>query len=173
MKAGHILLATAVGIGVLAGGCAVIGLWKTTTPESVSSPPKESPPTETPPDEAPPKEAPPQEAAREAPIAFNRQDPKVIAYMAGLKRAIDQKWVYPSAALREGREGRLTLELTVLKNGLLETVRVVRSSGSSVLDEEAIRAVKAAAPFKPLPAEMGRERLTIRTSFDYSDKRPK
>lgn len=163
MKAGHILLATAVGIGVLASSCAVIGRWKTTTPESVSSPPKETSP----------KETPPKEAAREHPIPLRRQDPKVIAYMTSVRRAINLQWVYPAAALRQRVEGKLTLELTILENGQLGETRIVRSSGITMLDEEAIRAVKAAAPFKPIPAGIGRDRITIVTAFDYSDNRPK
>jgi protein TonB len=168
MKAGHILLATAVGVGVFTGGCAAIGLWKTTKPETASSPAKESPPTE-----PSPKEAAPKEATREEPIPLRRQDPKVIAYMTSVRRAIDLQWVYPIAALRQRVEGKLTLELTILENGQLGETRIVRSSGITMLDEEAIRAVKAAAPFKPIPAGIGRARITIVTTFDYSDNRPK
>ena len=173
MKAGQVLLAVAFGMGILAGGCATFGLWKTAKPQAASSPANESPPTETPSKETAAKEAPPKEAAREEPVPLRRRDPKVIAYMTSVRRAIDQQWVYPAAALRQRVEGKVPLELTILEDGRLGEIRVVRSSGASVLDEEAMRAVKAAVPFKPIPAGIGRDRITLVTTFDYSDKRPR
>jgi len=48
---------------------------------------------------------------------------------------------------------------------------LLRSSGYSVLDEEAMRAVKAAAPFHPIPSWIGKARLDIVASFEYHDNR--
>ena len=57
----------------------------------------------------------------------------------------------PELALRYGLQGRLALEFTIGSTGQLERLRIVRSSGSQFLDDEALRAIKAAAPFPPIP----------------------
>ncbi len=51
--------------------------------------------------------------------------------------------------------------------------RLIRSSGFSILDEEAIRSVQAAAPFHPIPPVIGKNRLPIIASFEYLDNRLK
>lgn len=63
------------------------------------------------------------------------------------------------------------LQFAIRNNGELENAVVVRSSGSHVLDEEAVRAVKAAAPFKPIPPWIGKNRIEIVASFEYLDNR--
>jgi TonB family protein len=49
---------------------------------------------------------------------------------------------YPPAAVRKGIEGRVLLQLEVLADGTVGEVTVVESSGSDLLDEEAIRKVR-------------------------------
>jgi protein TonB len=63
------------------------------------------------------------------------------------------------------------LQFTILDNGQLESMQIVRSSGSNVLDHEALRAMKAAAPFRPIPPWIEKKRLTITASFEYLDNR--
>ena len=40
-----------------------------------------------------------------------------------------------------------------------------------LLDDEALRAVKAAAPFGPIPSWVGKNRIDIIASFEYLDNR--
>ena len=112
-------------------------------------------------------------ASSEGPIRLDTQEPKYISYFDSIKRAIEIEWQYPEPALRQGLQGKLILEFTVLGNGTLERARLIRSSGFSVLDEEAIRAVRAAAPFHPIPPWIGKARLDIIASFEYHDNRLK
>src|SRR5262249_35238258 len=60
---------------------------------------------------------------------------------------------------------------SILGNGDIESAKIVRSSGSNLLDEEALRAVKAAAPFGPIPPWIGKNRIDIVASFEYLDNR--
>jgi periplasmic protein TonB len=48
---------------------------------------------------------------------------------------------------------------------------LVESSGYPVLDNEALRAVKAAAPFDPFPPQMGNESWNILATFHYHSQR--
>lgn len=107
----------------------------------------------------------------EGPVQLDTKDPQYITYFGSIKRAIELVWQYPEPALRYGLQGKLLLEFSVLGNGELESARIIRSSGSHLLDEEALRAVKAAAPFKPIPPWIDKPRLDIVASFEYLDNR--
>jgi protein TonB len=106
-----------------------------------------------------------------APVRLDTRDPQYVTYFNSIKRAIEVVWQYPELALRYGLQGRLLLEFSILGNGDIESAKIVRSSGSNLLDEEALRAVKAAAPFGPIPPWIGKNRIDIVASFEYLDNR--
>ncbi|HLC26790.1 MAG TPA: energy transducer TonB [bacterium] len=89
------------------------------------------------------------------------------AYLASVKRQIELTWTYPEEAGRKGIGGDLVLAFTIGHNGKLENVELEEPSGYRILDEEAMRAVKMAAPYNPLPDRMHRDRLRIRAVFRY------
>jgi periplasmic protein TonB len=107
----------------------------------------------------------------DGPIDWDTKNPQYVTYFNAIKRAIETVWQYPELALKYGLQGKLTLEFSILGNGDLEAAKIVRSSGSNLLDEEALRAVKAAAPFGPIPPWIGRNRIEILASFEYLDNR--
>lgn len=77
---------------------------------------------------------------------------------------------YPEAARREGIEGKLVLSVDILPDGSIDQIRVLRSSGHSVLDEAAIRIVRLASPFAQLPEEITEQVdiLTITRTWQFS-----
>lgn len=105
------------------------------------------------------------------PISLNTKDPTYVSYFTKIKQTIEQQWEYPEVALRYGLQGRLSLEFTISGNGQLENLRMIRSSGSQVLDQEALRAIMAAAPFPPIPAWIKPVPLSISASMEYHDNR--
>jgi protein TonB len=107
----------------------------------------------------------------DAAIALNTRDPQYITYFSSIKRNIEFVWKYPEPALRYGLQGKLLLQFTILASGELESAQIIRSSGSNLLDHEALRAMKAAAPFRPIPPWIDKRRLTITASFEYLDNR--
>lgn len=110
---------------------------------------------------------------KEGAVRLDTREPKYVSYFTSIKRAIELAWEYPEPALRQGLQGKLVLEFTILGNGQLERMRVIRSSGFSVLDQEAVRAVQAASPFHPIPPWIGKNRLDVVASFEYYDNRLK
>jgi TonB family protein len=105
------------------------------------------------------------------PISLNTRDPIYVTYFNKLKQLIESQWEYPELALRYGLQGTLALEFMIGSSGQLERLRLIRSSGSEVLDEEALRAIKAAAPFPPIPPWIKPNPLLISASMEYHDNR--
>gem|GEM_PF-445178 len=100
-------------------------------------------------------------------LALDSRDPVYLPYLARLKRRIQNEWVYPEEAWSRGVSGELLLVFTLNRNGSLTNVRLVHSSGFPILDQEALRAVKQAAPYDPFPPQMGEEPWNISASFHY------
>ena len=99
---------------------------------------------------------------RRSAIPLDSQEPRYVSYLTSVKQAIEVQWIYPTYGLK----GKVRVELTIRSDGRLEDIHVVRSSGSEILDNEALRATRAAAPFRPLPSSMG-ERQSFTGSFEY------
>lgn len=110
-------------------------------------------------------------ARSSAPVSLNSRDPLHVTYFTKIKLSIEQHWEYPESALRYGLQGRLSLEFTIGSAGQLEQLRIVRSSGSQLLDDEAVRAITAAAPFPPIPSWVKPNPLSISASMEYHDNR--
>ncbi len=107
----------------------------------------------------------------DAPVSLNTRDPVYVTYFNRIKQLIESRWEYPELALRYGLQGKLSLEFTIGANGKLERLRLTRSSGSQLLDEEALRAIKNASPFPPIPPWMKPSPLSISASMEYHDNR--
>ena len=61
---------------------------------------------------------------------------------------------YPEEAIRQNLTGRLLMDVAINPDGSLNSVRVLRSSGLTVLDNAAKRIVKLAAPYPPLSKDI-------------------
>lgn len=63
---------------------------------------------------------------------------------------------YPPEARSQKLRGEVQVQFTVTAGGGVGSVRVVRSSGSPVLDKAALETVRRAAPFPAIPKDAGR-----------------
>lgn len=104
-------------------------------------------------------------------VPLETKEPQYVSYFNSIKRSIDANWKYPELALRYGLQGRLIVEFEISENGQLDGLRVIRSSGSSLLDEEAVRAIRSAAPFAPIPRWIEQKPLAITARMEYHDGR--
>ena len=66
------------------------------------------------------------------------------------------------------QKGRVVLEMTLAPTGELLDHRVVVSSGMAELDRIAMTSLERAAPFPPLPPEIGKTPHTLRVPFEYA-----
>lgn len=77
---------------------------------------------------------------------------------------------YPEQARRDQIYGKLQLSVSIRADGSLENIEVSRSSGHRILDAAAMRIVKLAAPYAPLPPDITRDTdiLTIVRTWTFT-----
>lgn len=79
---------------------------------------------------------------------------------------------YPEEALRRGLGGRVVLTVAVRRDGTVEDIVVTRPSGLGILDQAAVRSVRLAEPFPPLPRTAENiDVLHIIRTFDWQNGR--
>ena len=77
---------------------------------------------------------------------------------------------YPEQARREQLYGKLQLSVSIRADGSVESIEVSHSSGHRLLDAAAMRIVKLASPFAPLPPDITKDTdiLTITRTWSFS-----
>lgn len=80
-------------------------------------------------------------------------------YKAELRARIDQNKYYPAVARRLGHSGEPLVGFTLLPDGSIINIRILKSSSFARLDEAALEAVKAVKKFKPVPKEFGEAKI--------------
>ncbi len=88
-------------------------------------------------------------------------------YMRMLKERIEDIWKYPKEAAQRGLSGDLYIKFSITKDGKLGETEIVRTSGHRELDEAAMKALKNAEPFWPLPDDWEKDTLEIKGHFIY------
>lgn len=83
-------------------------------------------------------------------------DPELAYYLDSWRRKVERvgNINYPSEARARGLSGTLRLLVVIDPDGELQEVRVLASSGHSLLDDGAVRIVHLAAPFSPFTKSM-------------------
>lgn len=73
------------------------------------------------------------------------------AYLAMIRRRIEENRTYPSAARRRREEGMATLAISIDGQGNLSRIEIIAGAGSFHLDRAAKRMVEKSAPFPTPP----------------------
>lgn len=92
-----------------------------------------------------------------------QQDVDFGPYMAALQKAIKRSWFPPKG----DETKRVVAIFQVKKNGDIGKLRIDKSSGVSRADQAALRAVRNASPFQPLP-DGSPPNVDIQFTFDYN-----
>jgi TonB family protein len=106
-------------------------------------------------------------AAAEDTISLDTKDERYVPYATIIRARLLQNWNYPAAARENLIEGKLLVLFTLTKEGHLAAFRILDPSGARILDEEALRTIRAAAPFPPFPASLALAKLHIKARFEY------
>lgn len=106
---------------------------------------------------------------READIPVNTREVKFAPYMNAMVRSLEERWRPggQSDFKKHTDEARsLLMRITIERDGSLSNLEMLRPSPIPALNESAIAAIHAAAPFKPLPSSWGLDRVHVPIIFE-------
>ena len=106
----------------------------------------------------------PERKAGDDSVTLDTDEFKFISYNRWLKVKVESVLTYPELAAQSGYQGTLYIQFDIMKDGSLGGLEVLKSSGYKILDDEALRAIRSAAPFQQLPNEWHMERYSIRAA---------
>lgn len=133
----------------------------------VPDPPKETPPEPPKPDVKPQEAVPEQVAIATEQASAAKQsagDPtKFSRYLGELRTKLEKSKINP----RSRYSGTVWLRFTLGENGEIIDRSIATSSGSRVLDEAAVAALDRAAPFPPIPSDVGTRPLVVSVPFKF------
>jgi protein TonB len=86
-------------------------------------------------------------------VSANTREYEYAAYMRAWVGRVERvgNLNYPDEARRRDLEGQLVMTVAVRRDGSVERVDIVQASGYPMLDEAAVRIVRLAEPFAPIP----------------------
>jgi periplasmic protein TonB len=89
-------------------------------------------------------------------VNASTQEYRYASYLEAWRRKVENigNLNYPEEARRRKLYGNLLMHVAIRSDGSVERIRVVRSSGHSLLDDAAVRIVRLAAPFAPFPPDI-------------------
>jgi len=95
---------------------------------------------------------------------------KINAYYALIWSRIKGQWALPPGILPRGNIEAI-IHTRILKNGTVANVSFEKHSGNRYFDESAMKAIKKASPFPPLPAWMRDSSIEVGIRFHSSELR--
>jgi TonB family protein len=93
------------------------------------------------------------------------------SYMQRLRYRIQRYWetLLPPVALSpSNKSGTVTIEFVIARDGKVQGMKLINSSGSVALDQAAWHAITEAEPLPILPLEFKDDYLQLRCNFSYN-----
>lgn len=109
----------------------------------------------------------PQDRIEEKIAVINPAKDAMLRYQDMVKQKIESCRRYPAWAKDQKLEGVSCLVFTLLSNGVVQDIKLIRSSGFDILDKEAISTLKRASPFCPIPAKLNCPSFTMEVSLVF------
>lgn len=109
----------------------------------------------------------PAQTATGTQVTLSRSNPLHVTYIDKISQMVYQNWQYPEQAGKHGILGRVEIEITIVPNGEVVGLRVVRTSGYSAVDEAALRAVQVTNPFPPIPPWIRASSLLVPFALEW------
>ena len=92
-------------------------------------------------------------------------------YLVKVLQSVRKNWynlIPEEARPPELKQGKVAIELAVLKDGKVAGLKLVSLSGDMPMDRAAWGGIVASVPFEPLPAEFHGPYLAVRFHFEYN-----
>ena len=106
-------------------------------------------------------------AAAPAPGAASHNPNAVPSWKSALVSRLERAKRYPPQAQARGEHGVAQLAFSVDRSGGVHNARIVRSSGSNLLDEATLELLKHAAPLPAPPPELAGAQIAIQVPIRY------
>ena len=74
---------------------------------------------------------------------------------------------YPKRAKRRGQQGKITVAFTVIYSGMIQNIRIIKSSNSRTLDMAAVQAIKRSSGKLPYYKGMSKNTLKLDITLTY------
>ncbi|HXD43556.1 MAG TPA: energy transducer TonB [Pseudolabrys sp.] len=107
-------------------------------------------------------------AVAPAPGAASHKPDAVPNWKSELVARLERYKRYPSEAEARGEQGVAQLAFSVDRNGGVHNARIVRSSGSGLLDRATLDLIARAQPLPPPPPEMRGAQIAITVPINYN-----
>ena len=107
-----------------------------------------------------------------APVPLDSPDPRYSDYFLEVRRRIASNWAFPCLKNRatgqcEYKTARVVIEFGIAKDGRVQFVDVVQSSGFAVYDDYAVNAIKLSSALPAVPDSVSRTGLPLLAHFIY------
>lgn len=131
---------------------------------------KERPQQERPQQERPQKEREEERPATPLPappqISPSKVSPELLAiYNSIVQAKILQEWTIPENLLKEMVDLETIIVVIIERDGRIQKPKLEKKSGNTIYDQSAMRAIKKAEPFPPIPKELGENTLEYEMRF--------
>jgi protein TonB len=100
-------------------------------------------------------------------ISLDTKDKRYTSYAKAIKTRLMKHWEYPREARENLIEGKVLIVFSLNRQGHLKEIRILQPSGYDILNKEAERAIRSAAPFPSFPGSVTVARLNIKADFAY------
>lgn len=116
------------------------------------------------PKEEPQVVAPPPKPTISAEEIKNAKD----AYLAKLRKVIEEKKTYPKNAKRLKQSGVVHVRFTLLRDGTIKNTQVAQTSSFEILDNATLNLFKEIAKTEPFPKELNDDTMVVVLPIEYS-----
>jgi len=88
-------------------------------------------------------------------------------YIGQIQRIIEGAKRYPEASRKAGREGKVKVQFTIFRNGEVDNIKLITRTPYPNLNQEAMDAVKRAAPFSGFPDSLAKKSVNVILPFRF------
>ena len=104
-------------------------------------------------------------------VSVDNPDFQFTYYIVIIQNKIASNWNPPFAGGKTDRGPKTLVHFRIQRNGQVRDVRVESSSGASLLDQSAVRAISMSNPLPPLPQRFSDDFLGVHFSFELEGGR--
>jgi len=102
-------------------------------------------------------------------VSIDAKETNVANYIGGWRGKVERIGTlnYPQDLLEKNAKRSPVLEVSIAKSGVIRKARIVRSSGSVLTDQAALRILRLSSPFDPFPQELSKQTDTLTFVYEW------